>query len=77
MIKEKTLIEKIRHSFKYKGAEIEIDEWPLLEPYIEIECDNMTIIKEIVVFLGYEQKEIVSINTKQLYRRKGIKNLIF
>ena len=32
----------------------------------------MAIIKEIITFLGYEQKEIVSINTEQLYRRKGI-----
>lgn len=49
MIKKKTLIEKIRHSFKYKGAEIEIDEWPLLEPYIEIECDNILIQNNYIV----------------------------
>lgn len=64
--------EKIRYSFAYKDAEIELDEWPLLEPYMEIECDNEKIIKEIIEGLNFENKEIVSLNTEQLYKRKGI-----
>lgn len=64
--------EKIRHSFEYKNAEIEIDEWPLLEPYMEIECDDEILIENIIKKLGYGDKEIVSLNTEQLYKRKDI-----
>lgn len=64
--------EKIRHSFKYKSAEIEIDEWPQLEPYMEIECDDEKIIDEIIEKLNFREKEIISLNTEQLYKRKNI-----
>ena len=36
--------EKIRYSYIYKNAEIEIDIWPLIKPYMEIECDDENII---------------------------------
>jgi adenylate cyclase class 2 len=64
--------EKIRHSFVYKDAEIEIDEWPMLDPYMEIECDDENLINEIVEKLGLNNKKIVSLNTEQLYKEKGI-----
>lgn len=64
--------EKIRYSYKYKSAEIEIDLWPLLKPYIEIECDDENTINEIVELLGVSDKEIVSLNTEQLYKRINI-----
>lgn len=64
--------EKIRHSFVYKNAEIEIDEWPRLEPYMEIECEDEKIINEIISKLDYSEKEIVSVNTEQLYKKQNI-----
>lgn len=67
--------EKIRHSFKYKTAEIELDEWPKLKPYLEIECDDEKIINEIIEKLNLKGKEIVSLNTEQLYRRINIEIL--
>ena len=64
--------EKMRHSFRYKNANIEIDIWPLLDPYMEIECDDENTIIEILKELELENKEILSINTEQLYKRKNI-----
>ncbi len=64
--------EKIRHSYHYKDADIEIDEWPMLNPYMEIECDNEKTIEEIIEKLDYKEKEIVSLNTQQLYEKKNI-----
>lgn len=64
--------EKVRYSFKYKNADIEIDIWPLLDPYMEIECDDENTIIEILKKLEFESKEIVSMNTEQLYKRKSI-----
>lgn len=64
--------EKIRYSYVYKSAEIELDIWPNLEPYMEIECDDATVIDEIVSLLEFNDKRIVSMNTEGLYREKGI-----
>ena len=64
--------EKIRYSYKYKSAEIEIDIWPLLKPYMEIECDDENVINELIDLLDVKEKEIVSLNTEQLYKRINI-----
>lgn len=64
--------EKIRYSYTYKSAEIEIDIWPLIKPYMEIECDDENIINEIIEKLELNDNEIVSLNTEQLYKRIGI-----
>lgn len=68
-IAKRSYQEKIRYSYIYKSAEIEIDIWPLLNPYMEIECDDENIINEILDLLEIEEKEIVSLNTEQLYKR--------
>ena len=71
-ISKRSYQEKIRYSYIYKDAEIEIDHWPMLEPYLEIECDNDNTINEIINKLGLKDKKVVSINTEELYREKGI-----
>lgn len=64
--------EKKRYSYVYKNAEIEIDIWPLIKPYMEIECEDEEIINEIIEKLELNNKEIVSLNTEELYKRIGI-----
>ena len=64
--------EKIRYSYVYKSAEIEIDIWPLIKPYMEIECEDETVMDEIIEKLELSNNEIVSLNTEQLYKRIGI-----
>ena len=44
----------------------------MLKPYMEIECDDENIIDEIIQKLEFDSKEIVSLNTEQLYKRKNI-----
>lgn len=64
--------EKIRYSYVYKSAKIELDIWPNLEPYMEIECDDEEVIDEIITLLEFKDKKIVSMNTESLYKEKGI-----
>ena len=52
----KKLAEKKRDSYSYQGMDIEIDEWPLLEPYIEIEGSNIDKIYELANLLGYSKE---------------------
>ena len=44
----------------------------MLTPYMEIECDDIDVIKNIITRLGFDDKEVVSTNTQQLYREIGI-----
>lgn len=64
--------EKIRYSYVYEDAEIEIDIWPMLSPYMEIECDNDDLINDLIDKLNLKNKRIVSQNTEQLYKEIGI-----
>ena len=64
--------EKIRYSYKLDGADIEIDLWPMLMPYMEIECEDVSVIESIIERLGFGNKEVVSINTQQLYKKIGV-----
>ncbi len=64
--------EKIRYSYSYDSASIEIDIWPMLEPYIEIECDDLNLIEKIVSILELDNQKIVSCNTEKLYEEIGI-----
>ena len=71
-IHKRSFKEKLRTSYEYKNADIEIDRWPMLKPYIEIECDNEDVINEIIDLLDLEGNEVVSLNTERLYKRVGI-----
>ncbi len=64
--------EKIRISYEYGKTNIEIDIWPMLKPYIEIESGDEKLIDNLINLLNYQNKEIVSINTEQLYKRIGV-----
>lgn len=64
--------EKYRIRYDYQGAEIDIDKWPLIPPYIEIECNDDKVIEEIVKKLGYGTKKIVSCNTENVYKDYNI-----
>ena len=68
----KKLAEKKRDSYSYQGMDIEIDEWPLLEPYIEIEGTNIDKIYELTNLLGYSKEQTRVMNTEDVYLEKGI-----
>ena len=69
---KRKLVEKRRISYTYNGLQIEIDEWPLLEPYVEIEGTNAADIYELAEKLGYTKDKTKVINTEDVYLAKGI-----
>lgn len=64
--------EKIRYSYSYQSVNIEIDIWPLINPYIEIECEDIALTWKIIEQLDLCDHEVVSCNTEELYRKIGI-----
>lgn len=44
--------EKKRHSYKVGNVSVEIDTWPKLPPYLEIEADSVTDVRKVAKSLG-------------------------
>lgn len=68
----KKVIEKKRTSYEYNSIKIEIDEWPLIKPYIEIEGEEKEEIYELVRKMGYSNDDAQIINTDDVYLHEGI-----
>lgn len=64
--------ENRRTSFVLDGARLEIDEWPLIPPYLEIEADSRDEVLRVAALLGYDETDLTGENTVNVYARHGI-----
>ncbi len=71
-IKHRSYQENQREEFCFEGAQISIDLWPKLQPYIEIEAKNIAEVVRIAKVLGYSRDVLVTENTTELYKTIGI-----
>ncbi|MDO8619263.1 MAG: class IV adenylate cyclase [Candidatus Daviesbacteria bacterium] len=51
--------EKKRHTFKFKGVTVDIDTWPKVPTYVEIEGKSEKELKQIAAELGFDWKKAV------------------
>jgi adenylate cyclase class 2 len=70
--KPKGYQENRRTSFILGGARLEIDEWPMIMPYLEIEADSREQVIEVAALLGFEESQLTGENTIKIYARYGI-----
>lgn len=64
--------ENKRLSYILDGVEIDIDSWPMIPDYIEIEGNNEEEVNKIVELLGYTRKDITSKDVDSIYKDYGI-----
>ncbi|MGW3074773.1 class IV adenylate cyclase [Kitasatospora sp. NPDC001132] len=64
--------ENRRSSWRLAGAAVEIDHWPLIPPYLEIEGDSAEHVHATALALKLPLEELTSENTTKVYRRYGI-----
>lgn len=64
--------EKNRATYNVDGVEVDIDSWPLIPTYVEIENDSEDTIQDTVKKLKLQNHEIVSCNTTDVYKKYGI-----
>lgn len=62
--------ESKRESWRIGDAQIELDEWPWLDPYIEIEAPTVESIHEIAAKLGFDMSKAVSGDVMAAYREQ-------
>jgi adenylate cyclase, class 2 len=61
-----------RTSFVLDGVEVEIDTWPRIPPYLEIEGKSREDVIRVAAVLGYGEDELTGENTTKVYARYGI-----
>lgn len=71
-VRHKSYQENWRTSFELAAARLEIDEWPLIPPYLEIEADSRTDVVRVAGLLGVGEDELTGENTIKVYGRYGI-----
>lgn len=64
--------ENKRISYVLEGVEIEIDFWPQIPPYLEIEGKSVDEVEKIIKLLGFELSQATSIHTTDVYKKYGI-----
>ena len=64
-----TLQESRRETWQLGEAEVVIDEWPWIKPYIEIEAKSEAIVKDAAAALGFEWKDAVFGIVDYVYQR--------
>ncbi|MEI8410605.1 MULTISPECIES: CYTH domain-containing protein [unclassified Kribbella] len=68
----KSYQENRRVSFELGGARLEIDWWPLIPPYLEIEGDSCEHVVGVGKLLGVSEDRLTGENTVKVYARYGI-----
>lgn len=64
--------EKNRVTYDFNGVEVDIDSWPLIPTYVEVENDSEDVINDTIKQLELQEHEIVSCNTADVYKKYGI-----
>jgi adenylate cyclase class 2 len=67
---KKAYQESMREIWMLDGVEICIDEWPYLEPYVEIEGESEEAVKEASEKLGFDYAKAVFGAVDQQYKEK-------
>lgn len=59
-------------SDKYPDVEVVIDEWPMINPYMEIEANSEDSVKALLNKLDIKGLDTTSAPTSEVYRRAGL-----
>ena len=68
--------EKRRISYEFNGYEIDIDTWPGIPTYMEVEGESEEKLDEFLKLLGYSIKNTVSCTADEIYKMYGIDNIL-
>jgi adenylate cyclase class 2 len=69
---EKMYQENKRTRYLLDGVECDIDTWPLLPPYLELEGKNWEEVYAVAAKLGFKREDAKMFSTNQIYRLQGL-----
>ncbi len=68
----KALQENKRCRYYLDGVEVDIDSWPLIPDYVEIEGKNKEEVRKIVNMLGFTDENVTTKDVESIYSDYGI-----
>ena len=68
--KQKAYQESYREFWLLDGVEVTIDEWPYLEPYVEVEGKSEIEVKRVSEKLGFDYSQALFCSVDTLYNKK-------
>ena len=68
--KRKSYQESKREIWKLDTVEIMLDEWPFLEPFVEVEGKSEEEVKKVSEKIGFDYSKALFSNTAMLYQKK-------
>lgn len=69
---DKFYLENKRTRYVKDGIEFDIDEWSLLEPYLEIEAGSWEEVDKATAWLDLDKADMKKFSTTQIYALNGI-----
>lgn len=63
--------ENKRTRYYLDGVEIDIDTWPMLPTYVEIEGKSEKEVMTVVKKLGYNENEVTTLDVDSIYKKYG------
>ncbi|MDQ3075631.1 MAG: class IV adenylate cyclase [bacterium] len=69
---EKFYEEKKRTRYVLDGVECDIDQWPLIPPYIELEGESIEALQRVAEKLGFNWEEYHMCSAMQIFDKYGI-----
>lgn len=64
--------ENKRISYLLNGVEVEIDFWPKIPPYVEVEGKSLDEVEKTVKLLGFDMSQTTGLGVKKIYLNYGI-----
>jgi len=61
--------ENKRTRYHLDGVEIDLDSWPLIPPYVEIEGNSEEEVIQTAEKLGYSKEDLVSLDVENIFRQ--------
>ncbi|MFZ2310144.1 MAG: CYTH domain-containing protein [Patescibacteria group bacterium] len=62
--------ESRRELWELNGAEVTIDEWPFLEPYVEVEAKTEEVVRAVSELLGFDYSKAMFCSADTIYSLK-------
>jgi adenylate cyclase, class 2 len=61
--------ENYRTQYEFNGAEIMVDEWPLIPPYFEIEAPSPEVVHDTIKKLGFSPEHATGLDVSSIYEQ--------
>lgn len=65
------IIEKYRHTFELDGVTFDIDTWPKIPVYVELEGDSVKDLKKVAKKVGFDWNERFDGDARYVYKKYG------